>query len=52
MTRNAIGKNSKLNKKSKHETFANDKIRNKIEKTGFFVAITKREVNMDKLEKK
>lgn len=47
-----MGKNSKLNKNNKQETFAKDKIRNKIEKTGFFVVITKMEDKMEKLEKK
>jgi hypothetical protein len=44
-----MGKNSKLNKNKEQETFAKDKRRNKIEKTGFFVVITKMEDKMEKL---
>ena len=41
MTKNAIGKNSKLNKNSNAETLKKEKIKNKTENIGFFVHITK-----------
>ena len=47
-----MGKNSKLNKNSKHETFVKVKIRNKTENTGFLDKITKKEDNTAKPAKK
>jgi hypothetical protein len=47
-----MGRNSKLKRNNKHETLANDKIRNNIENTGFFVVITNSEDRIDRLEKK
>jgi hypothetical protein len=50
-----IGKNSMLNKNNKHAAFANVKIKNKTEKTGFLVKITKnyyKIFNPEKIEKK
>ena len=39
----AIGRNSKLKRNKIHETLVKEKIKNKIEKIGFFVQITKNE---------
>jgi len=47
----AIGKNSKLKRNRIHETLTNEKMRNKIEKIGFFEETTKIEDNKQKLEK-
>jgi uncharacterized protein YcgL (UPF0745 family) len=38
-----MGKNSKLNKNNNAETLKKEKIKNKIEKIGFLVQITKNE---------
>jgi hypothetical protein len=52
ITKNEIGRNSKLNKNNKQETFVKDSIRNNTEKIGFFVVITQIEDNKEKQENK
>jgi len=57
MIKKVIGKNSKSNKKRRQEIFTNVKIRNKIEKIGFFAKIidiedkTQKTVNKKKSKK-
>lgn len=45
-----IGKNSKLKRKNKQETFVKDKIKNKTENIGFLEIITKKEDKIEKLD--
>ena len=52
MIKKVIGKNSKLKRKSKHEAFTKEKIKNSTEKIGFFVKITKKEDKIQRQEKK
>ena len=52
MIKNAIGRNSKLNKNKRQETFVKEAIRNSIENTGFFVVITNKADHMESPEKR
>jgi len=50
MIKRTMGKNSNSNKKRIHEVFTKVKIKNKIEKTGFFAKIIEREAKTQKIE--